>query len=502
MKKFASILLTLVMILSLTGSIFAAETYTIYLQGNSDISTFALTTARSYNVYQIFIGDVEGETLSNVKWGANGTGTGAVDAAVLTELTALTQASDTAKLDAITKYVDFSKAAYSTIEVGGSLPGVPAGYYLLKDTTPLPEGQEYGTHLVMVVGDTTITPKVGEVESEKKVKDINDTNDTAETPQQWQDSADHDIEDKVSFQLSGTVSDNYANFKTYYYCFHDTLSAGLTFKPESVKVYVVNFNEAGEAVTTDVAADQYTVVTTGLTDGCTFEVKFTNLKEIGAVNADSKIYVEYTAILNENAVLGSAGNPNTMYLEYSNNPNASGEGESDDNTGKTPEDKVIVFTYMVVVNKVDGSTGDSLPGAGFTLYKKNSKGEYKAIGDEIKSEGLTNFVWKGLDDGDYRLVETTTPAGYNTMAPIEFTISAEHDIEAADPKLNELNGGVLGTGVVDTGAITREIENNRGTVLPETGAEGTVMFITVGAILATIAAVFMITRKKMSIYED
>ena len=88
------------------------------------------------------------------------------------------------------------------------------------------------------------------------------------------------------------------------------------------------------------------------------------------------------------------------------------------------------------------------------------------------------------------------------MVPIEFTISAEHDIEAADPKLTKLDGGILGTGDVDTGAITKEIENNRGTVLPETGAEGTVMFITVGAILATIAAVFMITRKKMSIYED
>lgn len=499
MKKFASILLTLVMILSLTGSIFAAETYTIYLQGNSDIATFALTTARTYDVYQIFIGDVEGETLSNVKWGANGTGTGAVDAAVLTELTALTQASDTAKLDAITKYVDFKKAAYSSIAVGGSLSGVPAGYYLLKDTTTLPDGQEYGTHLVMVVGDTTIKPKVGEVESEKKVKDINDTEGTLSD---WQDSADHDITDTVSFQLSGTVSDNYANFETYYYCFHDTLSAGLTFNPESVKVYVVNVNEAGETVTTDVAAEQYTVVTTGLTDGCTFEVEFTDLKEISAVNADSKIYVEYTATLNENAVLGSAGNPNTMYLEYSNNPNVSGEGESDDNTGKTPEDKVIVFTYKVVVNKVDGSTGDPLTGAGFTLYKKNTSGEYTAIGEEIKGESLTTFEWKGLDDGDYRLVETTTPAGYNTMVPIEFTISAEHDIEAADPKLTKLDGGILGTGDVDTGAITKEIENNRGTVLPETGAEGTVMFITVGAILATIAAVFMITRKKMSIYED
>ena len=117
MKKFASILLTLVMILSLTGSIFAAETYTIYLQGNSDIATFALTEeeppTRTFDVYQIFTGNVfigdDGKpVLSNVEWGANGIGTGAVAADVLDELSAVENASTADKLAKVEQYVDFS----------------------------------------------------------------------------------------------------------------------------------------------------------------------------------------------------------------------------------------------------------------------------------------------------------------------------------------------------------------------------------------------------------
>ena len=236
-------------------------------------------------------------------------------------------------------------------------------------------------------------------------------------------------------------------------------------------------------------------VVTECEDNCTFEIKFADLKAIAAVQAGSVITVEYTSTLNDTAVLGDAGNPNVMDLEYSNNPNT-------EDTGRTPEDKVIVFTYKVVINKLDGETKEALAGAGFTLYKKNAAGQWVAVGEELTGDELTTFVWEGLDDGQYKLSETTTPAGYNTMADIEFTVSAEHDVESADPQLTVLDGGVLGTGEVSTGAITKDIDNNKGTVLPETGALGTVMFITIGAVLAMAAAVFMITRKKMSVYED
>ena len=156
---------------------------------------------------------------------------------------------------------------------------------------------------------------------------------------------------------------------------------------------------------------------------------------------------------------------------------------------------------ILVINKIDGS-GNALPGAGFTLYKKNLAGAYNPIGGEIKGENLTTFTWKGLDDGDYKLVETTVPEGFNKMSDILFSISAVHSETAGEPTLVSLDGGLMGTGVVDTGAITKEIENHTGTVLPETGAMGTMWLILGGATFVILAGVFMITRKKMSIYED
>ncbi len=132
------------------------------------------------------------------------------------------------------------------------------------------------------------------------------------------------------------------------------MSAGLTLDASSVKVYVDG---------TALDASEYTVVTdtAKLTDGCTFEVIITDLKQVSVTaTASSKITVEYSATLNDNAEIGSTGNPNTAYLEFSNNPYGDG-------TGKTTEDKVIVFTYEIDVNKVDES-GAALSGAGITLY--------------------------------------------------------------------------------------------------------------------------------------
>ena len=115
---------------------------------------------------------------------------------------------------------------------------------------------------------------------------------------------------------------------------------------------------------------------------------------------------------------------------------------------------------------------------------------------------MTTFTWKGLDDGDYKLEESTVPEGYNKMSDVVFSISATHVEVDADPTLTALDGGLMGTGVVDTGVIEKNIINNTGTILPETGAEGTFLLITGGTVLVILAAVFMITRKKMSIYED
>ena len=220
--------------------------------------------------------------------------------------------------------------------------------------------------------------------------------------------------------------------------------------------------------------------------------------------------MEYSSTLNDQAVLGSTGNPNTMHVTYSNNPNDEQGGEN----GKTPDDTVIVFTYKVVANKVtknpdyDPEVEGSeqyipLKGAGFTLYKKNASGKYVAVGSEVKGDEMTTFEWKGLDDGDYKISETTTPAGYNTIADIEFTITAEHDVLSDNPALTSLSGNAT-TGELtftsDTteGYLSADVINNAGSTLPETGGIGTTIFYVLGSVLLVGAAILLITKKRMS----
>lgn len=483
-RKLAGILLAMVMALALALPAFAADTTITAPEGST----------RTYDVYQIFTGDLSEGVLSNVKWGKNGTGNEGdkVSQETIDALTAVNSKTDTEKLAEISKYVKMDSEQFGTVSNGTPLTA-PTGYYLIKDKGPVGDGEAYSLYVVQVVGPTTISPKVGTVTSEKKVDDKNDSNNTQDEVK-WEDSADYDIGDDVPFQLKATIARDYDNYKVYKLTFHDQESTGLTFKPETVVVKIDG---------TTVDSSKYEVVTTGLTDGDTFEVRFADLKSTAA-HAGSVITVEYSSTLNDRAVLGSTGNPNTMHITYSNNPNDDQGGEN----GKTPDDKVIVFTYKVVANKVTknpayvegGSEPEFIPlqGAGFTLYKKNASGNYVAVGEELTGGEMTTFTWTGLDDGDYKISETTTPAGYNTIADIEFTITATHDTESADPKLTKLKGGKKFTGEVSTGAVSADIENNKGSTLPETGGIGTTIFYVVGSILVLAAVVLLITKKRMS----
>ena len=485
-RKLASLLLALIMVFALATTAFAAENTTISAPTGS---------TRTYDVYQIFTGDLHEGVLSNIKWGKNGTGAegAAVDQNTLAALAAVNGKSDTEKLTEIQKYVKLDSEKFGTVS-NGNLLTVPTGYYLIKDNGPVNDGEAYSLYVVQVVGPTTISPKVGTTTSDKKVKDTNDS--AANSTTDWQDSADYDIGDAVPFKLSATIAQDYANYNHgYKLTFHDKEDAGLSFNKNSVKVYV-----DGTLITTG-----YEVVTEGLTDGCTFEVRFANLKDIASVKAGSIISVEYTSTLNNQAVIGATGNKNTSHVSYTNNPNDEQTGEG----GKTPDDVVIVFTYKTIVNKVtknpnydptvEGSE-EYIPrkGAGFTLYKKNASGAYEAVGSELKGEDMTTFTWSGLDDGDYKLVETTTPSGYNTIPDIEFTITATHDVTSDNPTLISLSGGDKFTGVISTGVVSANIENQSGVQLPSTGGIGTTIFYVLGSVLVIGAAVLLVTKKRMS----
>ena len=485
LKKAMSVLVSLLMIFTFALPAFAdsATTYTIT----------APATTHQYEIYQIFTGDLSEGILSNVKWGVNGTGTvgKAVDSTVIDELTAVNSRPDSEKLDVVKKYAKLDSTPVATI-TNGATYSAAAGYYLIKDKDNTVSGADtYTTYIVKVVGNVTITPKSNVPSFEKKVKD---TNDTTGATSDWQDSADYDIGDEVPFKLEGTVASNYADYKTYYFAFHDQAEDGLTFNKDSVKVYVD---------TTEINTG-YKVVTS-TTDGDTFDVVFDNLKNIADVKANSKITVEYTATLNDKAVLGNQGNVNTAHLEFSNNPNEEQNGSNKPETGNTPDDSVIVFTYQVVVNKTKAN-GDALSGAEFTLEKVLKNGTKETVTVVKNTEGTT-FTFKGLDDGDYILTETKTPATYNTIEPIEFTVTADHKIswngEARDAILTSLSGNTASgkitfTPSADKSELVTNVVNQSGATLPGTGGIGTTIFYVIGGLLMAAAAVLLITKKRMN----
>mgnify|MGYP000755582487 CR=1 FL=1 len=467
----------------------------------------------TYQVYQIFTGDYSNGKLSNVKWGQNsknheGTNaSAAVDSTVLATIAGLGGKTDAEIWKGIEQYVDFGTAPVA--EVTSTTPAsVPAGYYVIKDKDGSQDGKQdaYTNYIVQVAGNVKITPKSSIPTVKKEVKDINDSTET--DLGEWQKDADHDFNDQVLFRLTGTLPENYATYTSYEYIFHDTMSKGLTFDPASVEIY-----HGDEKTGTKIDANNYTVSNQSGTDGKTeITIQFANLKTAVSATFGDKITVVYKATLNENSVIGSEGNPNKVYLEFSNNPNGNG-------TGKTPEDTVTVFTYKVAANKVDGD-GKKLAGAGFKLSKfdmKNNRWELvgyqnvklDASGNPVETDGryevesatATSFAWNRIDDGKYKLEEVVTPAGYNTIDPVEFDVVAGH----ANLTLSSLSGTKT-TGTVGEytfkpnnaeGSLTTDIVNQSGTVLPSTGGMGTTVFYVVGGGLMAVAVVLLVTKKRM-----
>ena len=457
-------------------------------------------TGHTFEAYQIFAGDFNADTLSNVTWGHN------VTTATLLNYLKTANAAYSACTDAkgvaevlsnnpSLKY-DFAKIAAdhvtgTAMATGtGSVTLPSAGYYLIVDTTDVANKHDAkNLSLLQVSGATTVTPQVKtDIPTlEKKVKDINDS---VGVKSDWQDSADYDIGDTIPYKLTATLG-KLDNYDKYYVKFVDTMEH-LTYVANSASVKID---------TTELTPTQYKL--TWDETSKTLEIEITDVKALGAGNG-SVITVKYNATLDDTAVIGSTGNPNEAHLVFSNNPN--GEGY-----GKTPKDKNIVFTYKVDANKVNPE-GATLPGAAFELFKhvKDSSGNLTWVSKGVMNAtqnpdgtytihdatNVTKFEWNGIDDGDYKLVEVVTPAGYNTMAELHFTVTATHSETADNPILITLSGDAF-TGDISTGILTSQIINNQGTTLPGTGGIGTTIFYVVGGGLMVAAAILLITKKRM-----
>lgn len=567
MKKFAAMMLSVIMVLALSVPAFAAEHDTVTITINDPMGVMPMADeplTRSYDAYKLLnlttsqsgdkvnyaytLNDKYADILKELVFAENweeslGDKPDSKDKVtqeqVIAYLGTLTSdiKDDDGTITQIGSIHDFMVKVYKKIEAAepaisvdatssnGQFTDMAQGYWMIVDTTKI-EGNDTNSLIIVDTkgqDEITVTPKTSVPTVDKEVQE-NSTKD-------WGDSADYNIGDNVPFKLTGTVSEYYDYYETYKFVFHDTLSNGLTlaegFGVENVTVKVDGVEiESG-----------FTVETSGLDAGCSFHVVFDDLKDITSVKAGSKITVEYTATLTSGAVIGNDGNLNSVHLEYSNNPNDEQGGE----TGKTPDETVVVFTYELDVDKVDGSSENEgtyskhLEGAWFVLYRTDAEGEkeYAAIDENGKLTGWTSempthqdgnstangnlksgedgkFEIIGLDAGIYYLEETVAPAGYNLLTkPLKLTITATVSDEATSTEgtkqLTELevavDDGDAQDGDVATGTVSIIVENNSGTELPSTGGMGTTIFYVVGGILVAGAAILLVTKKRMGVSE-
>lgn len=498
--------------------------------------------ATEFEGYQIFDADVADDgSVSNVTW-ANTDVQSAVEGVIRKEEASYagTTAQDAA--DWITKKVGdegssvaFNSTAYKIAAAvdgladkkttnNGAASGLAHGYWLfVTKADTIGDGEAGTSPIFTVVGDTPVevNEKTGIPTVEKKI--VSDADGLEH------DAADSQIGQDVTYNLYGTIAENYDKYDTYFYRFSDQISKGLTLQ-DGAEVYLyANKKDAkddlartkGKKITdnfvmkTPAEPDADGNKTTTWTCG--------DLKKVDGVTKDSYIVVSYKAKINSEATVGdNAGNTNTVKLEYSNNPMTT-------DTGTTVPDEVKTYTYGLKLNKVDLGTEKALPNAKFTIKVTNAAdsnlvGKYVqptgALGDDAYKFTTGDdgaFTVKGLGAGTYEVEETDAPENYDKVA-FHFTIN-ESGTTGESSKANkyELNGPsdqvIIGTPndkkgdnkleaktdttINDDGTFNITVGDIKHVGLPLTGLNGvTFTWIAGGAVLCIGVAHLIRSRKQ------
>ena len=298
------------------------------------------------------------------------------------------------------------------------------------------------------------------------------------------DSNSAGIGDTVNFSITITVKDGDPKD----YVLHDKLS-GLTFDPDSLEVKV--------GTTPLTRNTDYTLVTNP-TDGDSFDVKFTD----GKLKPNDVVVVTYSATVAADATIAGAGNKNTAKLVY--------------NGKDSTEEVTTTYVWKLNVHKytLDSTNKEvALSGAKFVLYRKDDtdkKYYAKLAGGKIngwvtnqsdattlETSGEGDILIEGLNVGTYYLEETEAPAGYNKLTePIEVEITATTSATSGSETVQYKN--LSESSYTPATDATVKVLNSAGTQLPSTGGIGTTLFYVIGGVLMAVAAVLLVTKKRMN----
>ena len=516
MKKLMAALLAVAMVCAMAIPAFADDTKENIQDHNS------------FSGFQIFKGDVKGNKISNVQWGKNipddkdflaklkeapTIGDQFTDAATVQDVLAVISTwSDSddysiafARFVCKYLYPNANAKPKPFVESNHSLTFSQAGYYLIVDTTYFNPGDSYHAYNSFMLKVTQanyvfdVTPKV---EKPSVKKEVYDNQDGTSNKAGFGSSADHAINEEFQFRLTATLPASDARVYDYYdkymVTFCDTLSAGITF--DRWDTVVINNGGADIPIPAENyhsdASNQDLTLSIEDVKTCVEDPRFN-------LNNGATITVTYTAHLNDNATVNTAGgttttdNKNSVYLIYSNNPRSSAFVDT------TPKSEVCVYTYQLNNTKYhdEANPNNVLAGAGFCLYSDEAcahkvelykEGDFyfpiknatdKKTVEEMYSDKDGKFNIKGLDAGTYYLRETTPPTDYSACADTRIVISATHD----EYNVN-LDGSNLSTTIIN---------NKSGITLPSTGGMGTTLFYVIGGGLMVAAAVLLITKKRM-----
>lgn len=360
---------------------------------------------------------------------------------------------------------DDAKKSVEAISTSVTFEGLPLGYYVVGSTVgSLCELNTTGKEVIIT--DKNDVPSV-----EKKIVKYNEDH-----SENLVDSNSANIGEEVVFKTTIDIKPGAKN-----YVLHDKMDSHLNY--DSI-LQVHDNNDK------NITASDYVVKTTGLVDtDCTFELSFTDA--FYANNRDdidtkklNKIYVYYQATVKGDAVVKQEMKNNT-YLTYGENNTKSNEDETITKTFEIP-----VFKYTGTNTQLEGakfilSTDENCTDSTKTLkFTKNGEGKYRYDSTDGKTElvsltdGMINI--EGIKAGTYYLKETEAPKGYNLLKKIQ-------KIEILEDGSIKLNG------TENTGNV--RVQNNKGSLLPETGGMGTTLIYLIGGALV-LGSGFVLANKK------